>query len=68
MRIFLMTLLVSIVASIVFWNFGLARLIWPGHPLLATTLMAMGCGIGVQKTMTWQRDHERTQKPPQARH
>jgi len=48
MKAFLMTLLVSVVASIVFWNFGLARLIWPAHPLLATTILATICGIITQ--------------------
>ena len=48
MKAFLMTLLVSVVASIVFWNFGLARLIWPAHPLFTTTVLAMICGIVTQ--------------------
>jgi len=45
MRIFLITLGVSIVASIGFWNFGVASRIWPAHPLWCTTLLAMLCGI-----------------------
>lgn len=67
MRIFLMTLLVSLVASVVLWNFRLAHLIWPAHPLLATTLMAMGCGIAVQMAMTRERDNQRARKPPEGR-
>jgi len=39
LRNFLITLVLSIGGTIVFWNFGLARLIWPAHPMLATTLI-----------------------------
>lgn len=45
MRIFLYEFGVSIVTSILFWNFGLARHIWPAHPILCTTLLAMLCGM-----------------------
>ena len=43
MRIFLIELVASIVASIALWNFGLSQKIWPTHPLAATALIA---GIG----------------------
>jgi len=43
MRIFLIELVASLVASIALWNFGLSQKIWPEHPLAATVLIA---GIG----------------------
>jgi hypothetical protein len=51
MRIFLITLWVSIITSIGLWNFGLAQRIWPAHPLLCTTLLAMACGITAQSLL-----------------
>lgn len=45
MRIFLITLGVCIVTSILLWNFGLAQRIWPAHPLWCTTLLSMFSGI-----------------------
>jgi len=51
-RTFLITLLVSIVASIVLWNLGLAHLIWPGHPYAATVLFATLLAWGVQSYLT----------------
>ncbi len=45
MRNFLVELGVSIVASVLFWNFGLARHIWPAHPLLCTTILATVSGM-----------------------
>jgi len=47
-RTFLIVLAVSIGLSIGLWNFGLAQKIWPAHPLLATTLIAMVCAMLVQ--------------------
>jgi len=52
MRTFLVTLAVSIIASIGLWSFGIARLFWPAHPLLATTLGATICGIVAQTLMS----------------
>ena len=52
MRIFLITLGVSLVTSIILWNFGVAERIWPAHPLWCTTLLAMACGITAQKLLT----------------
>jgi hypothetical protein len=52
MRIFLITLAVSLGASIGFWNFGLAAKIWPAHPLFATTLLATACAMAVQIILT----------------
>ena len=52
MRIFLITLVVSIVASIGLWNFGVAQKIWPAHPMFATILIAAACGIAVQMVLT----------------
>jgi hypothetical protein len=48
MRVFLTTLAVSTVSSIVLWNFGLAHRIWPAHPIFATALIAALCGIATQ--------------------
>jgi len=48
---FLIVLAVSIAASIVLWNFGIAAKIWPAHPLLCTTLLAMALAIAVQTSL-----------------
>ena len=60
MRIFLITLVASIVASILFWNFGFANKIWPGHPFLMTLLFA-GIGAGILQRILI-RDSKRTAK------
>ena len=52
MRVFLITLAVSLGASILFWNFGLAGKVWPAHPLLATTLLAWACATATQIILT----------------
>jgi hypothetical protein len=71
MRIFLITLVTSTVASIALWQFGLAQRIWPAHPLLATTAIAMACGIAVQTVLRdddARRKHETDQsKAPRPR-
>jgi hypothetical protein len=54
MRIFLITLLVSTVSSIVLWNFGLAGKIWPAHPLFTTVVLAAACGTVVQLVLTYE--------------
>jgi len=51
MRVFLITLIASLVPSILFWNFGLAQKSWPAHPLLMTTIVATACGIAVQSLL-----------------
>jgi hypothetical protein len=48
---FLIVLAVSIVASIELWNFGVAAKIWPSHPLLCTTVLAMALAIAVQMSL-----------------
>ena len=48
MRIALITLLVSTVVSVCFWNFGWAIHVWPAHPFLATLAIAIGFGVAVQ--------------------
>jgi hypothetical protein len=53
-RIFLITLLVSTVASIVFWQFGLAGKIWPAHPFVAALVLAALCGIVIQLVLTYE--------------
>ena len=57
MRIFLIVLVASLIASIGLWNFGLAQRIWPAHPLLATTFVA-GLGAAVLQ-MVLRRDAQR---------
>jgi predicted transcriptional regulator YdeE len=48
MRIFLVTLVVSTVAGVALWQFGLAHRIWPSHPVLTAVVIAAGCGIAAQ--------------------
>ena len=52
MRVFLITLAVSLALSIGLWNFRVAHKIWPSHPLLATTVIAMVCAMAVQTILT----------------
>ena len=40
LRSFLVTLLVSIIITVVFWYLGLAKHLWPAHPMLATAIVA----------------------------
>jgi hypothetical protein len=60
LRTFVIVLAVSIGMSIGLWNFGIAPKIWPSHPLLATTLIAMFSAMAVQTILM--RDEAR-QKP-----
>lgn len=53
MRTFLMTLLISTVATVVLWNLGLAHKIWPAHPFAATTIFAALCAALVQMLLTY---------------
>jgi hypothetical protein len=62
MRIFLITLAVSIITSIGLWNFGIAHRIWPAHPLLCTTLLAMACGILAQTLLINDANHRPSKK------
>jgi hypothetical protein len=52
MRVFLIVLGVSIVGSIVLYNFGIAHRIWPAHPVRATTLIAGGCAALMQSILS----------------
>ena len=52
MRIFLIVLGISIVGSVVLWNFGIAERIWPAHPVLATTIIAGGCATLMQSILS----------------
>jgi len=56
MRAFLIVLGVSIVGSVVLYNFGIAQRIWPAHPVLATTLIAGGCAAVMHSILS--RDSE----------
>jgi hypothetical protein len=60
MRIFMITLGVSIITSIGLWNFGIAERIWPTHPLLCTTLLSMACGITAQTLLTRDAEQRRS--------
>ena len=60
MRNFLITLAVSIGGTIVFWSFGLARFIWPAHPMLATTLIIGLVAIVLPLLLA---DHTQTEGP-----
>ena len=48
MRVFLITLAMSIGLTFAFWSFGLAHRIWPAHPLFLTSLVAALCAIAIQ--------------------
>ena len=48
MRTWLGTFLVSTVVSVAFWQFGLAWIVWPAHPFIATIGAALACGIAAQ--------------------
>jgi hypothetical protein len=62
MRIFLLTLGVSIVATIVFWNFGLAARLWPAHPLICATFFAWVCAIIAQSLLTHDAKQEKLRR------
>lgn len=51
MRVFLIVLGVSIVGSVVLWNFGIAQRIWPAHPVLTTTIIVGGCAAVMQSIL-----------------
>ncbi|MFZ0963698.1 MAG: hypothetical protein WAO35_22770 [Terriglobia bacterium] len=48
LHVFLMTLVVSIIQTILFWPTGLARRIWPAHPILFITIIAAVSAIVIQ--------------------
>lgn len=52
MRTFLIVLGVSIVGSVVLYNFGIAQRIWPAHPVFATTLIAGGCAAIMESILS----------------
>ena len=52
MRVFLITLVVSIFETIGLWSFGLAKRIWPNHPILAITVIAAVSGIVIQTLLS----------------
>ena len=64
MRVFLITLVVSIFETIVLWGFGLAQKIWPAHPLLVITLIAGVSGIVIQALLS---QEARRQLPKRSR-
>jgi hypothetical protein len=52
MRVFLIVLGISLVGSVVLYNFGIAQRIWPAHPALATTLIVGGCAAVMQTLLS----------------
>ena len=48
LRTILITFIVSTVVSVAFWQFGLAYIVWPAHPFLATIGIAAACGVAAQ--------------------
>jgi hypothetical protein len=52
MRTFLITLMVSTVATVALWQFGMANLVWPEHPFVSTVGIAATCGIATQLLLT----------------
>lgn len=52
MRVFLIVLGVSIVGTIVLWNFGFAQRIWPEHPVLVTTVIVGGCAAAIETILS----------------
>lgn len=60
LRNFIITLAVSIGGTIVFWSFGLARFIWPAHPMLATSLIIGLIAIVLPSLLA---DHTQTERP-----
>jgi len=52
MRVFLIVLGISLVGSVVLYNFGIAQRIWPAHPALATTLIVGGCAAVMQSLLS----------------
>jgi len=52
MRTFLIVLGLSIVGSVVLYNFGFAQRIWPAQPVLATTIIVGGCAAIMQSILS----------------
>ena len=52
MKIFLVALLISTLASFGLWHSGIAQVFWPAHPLVATTLLAGFCGAVTEVLLT----------------
>ena len=65
MRIFVFDLVVSIMGTIVLWQFGLASKIWPAHPMLATTFIVAGCAIAVHAILSRETNKQRPNPPRQ---
>ena len=66
MRIFLLDLVVSIMGTIVLWQFGLASKIWPAHPMLATTVIIACVAIAVHAILSRDKANKRPVPPREA--
>jgi hypothetical protein len=62
MRVFLWTLAVSILATIIFWNFGLAAKLWPAHPLICATFFAWVCAVITQQLLRAEAAQKKSQR------
>jgi hypothetical protein len=65
-RVFLITLAVSIFETIFLWSFGLAQKIWPAHPLLAITVIAGVSGIVIQALLSQDAHSGKSKSHPSA--
>ncbi|MGO8792626.1 MAG: hypothetical protein ACLQVL_35285 [Terriglobia bacterium] len=63
MRVFLITLAVSIFQTIVLWPTGLAQKIWPAHPMLFITVIAVVSGIVIQALLSRDARSQRLSPP-----
>ena len=52
MKTFALTFVVSSVATLCLWQFGLGGMIWPTHVFLASLLGAILCGVTAQLLLT----------------
>jgi hypothetical protein len=62
-RVFLITLVVSIIETIVLWPSGLAQKIWPTHPILAITVIAAVSGIVIQVLLSHDARSQGSRRP-----
>lgn len=66
MRVFLITLAVSIFQTVVLWPTGLAQKIWPAHPILLITVIAAVSGIVIQALLSPDARSQASKPPRQA--
>jgi len=64
MRIFLVTLAVSTISGVALRQLRLAQRIWPSHSVLATVVLAAGCGFAAQLAASSDWEGARTVEEP----